>query len=188
MALLASIDGSGSITAAAKAAGLSYKAAWDAIDAMNNLSGKPLVERRSAARAAAVPSLRTGRGLLATYRMVEEENERFLAGINARLKHADRDLGVLGRLTMLTSARNQFAGKVTKIRRGAVNDEVQIKLTGGDRLVSVITHESVENLGLEVGPRGDRAGEGVVGDRGHRRRRAAWAFRRAINSRERSAD
>ena len=34
MVLLGDVDGSGSITAAAKAAGLSYKAAWDAIDAL----------------------------------------------------------------------------------------------------------------------------------------------------------
>ena len=52
---------------------------------------------------------------------------------------------------MRTSARNQWSGKVTKIRRGAVNDEVEIKLDGGDRIASIITHESVENLGLEVG-------------------------------------
>ena len=35
----------GSITRAAKSAGLSYKAAWDAIDELNNLAQKPLVER-----------------------------------------------------------------------------------------------------------------------------------------------
>jgi molybdate transport system regulatory protein len=52
---------------------------------------------------------------------------------------------------MLTSARNHFAGKVSRIKTGSVNDEVQIKLTGGDKLVSIITHESLENLGLKVG-------------------------------------
>ena len=39
IALLARIAESGSITQAAKAAGMSYKAAWDAIDTMNNLAG-----------------------------------------------------------------------------------------------------------------------------------------------------
>ncbi len=152
MALLASIDGSGSITAAAKVAGLSYKAAWDAIDAMNNLSGRPVVETAVGGKGGGGARLSVrGRSLLATYRIVEEENERFLAGINSRLKHADRDLRVLGGLSMRTSARNQWSGKVAKIRRGAVNDEVEIKLAGGDRITSVITHESVENLGLVIG-------------------------------------
>ena len=45
MALLALVGTHGSITHAAKAMGMSYKAAWDAIDTMNNLAGEPLVER-----------------------------------------------------------------------------------------------------------------------------------------------
>jgi molybdate transport repressor ModE-like protein len=45
IALLAKIAECGSITQAAKAIRMSYKAAWDAIDAMNNLAGEPLVER-----------------------------------------------------------------------------------------------------------------------------------------------
>ena len=152
MVLLGDVDESGSITAAAKAAGLSYKAAWDAIDAMNNLAGKPVVATAVGGKGGGGAKLTArGRELLATYRLVAKENERFLAGINSRLKHANRDLRVLGRLAMRTSARNQWSGKVTKIRRGAVNDEVEIKLEGGDRIASIITHESVENLGLEVG-------------------------------------
>ena len=43
--LLAQIAESGSISKAARAIGMSYKAAWDAIDLMNNLAGQPLVER-----------------------------------------------------------------------------------------------------------------------------------------------
>ncbi len=152
MALLAGIDGSRSITAAARVAGLSYKAAWDAVDAMNNLAGKPVVKTAVGGKGGGGARLTTrGRDLLATYRMAEKENERFLAGVNARLKHAGRDLNVLGRLSMRTSARNQWSGTVTRIRRGAVNDEVEIRLAGGDRISSVITHVSVENLGLEAG-------------------------------------
>ena len=47
IALLAKIAECGSITQAAKAMKMSYKAAWDAVDAMNNLAGEPLVERSS---------------------------------------------------------------------------------------------------------------------------------------------
>ena len=43
MDLLASVGETNSISAAAKVVGLTYKAAWDAIDAMNNLSDQPLV-------------------------------------------------------------------------------------------------------------------------------------------------
>ena len=43
--LLEAIAKHGSISQAAKAVPLSYKAAWDAIDAMNNLAEHPLVTR-----------------------------------------------------------------------------------------------------------------------------------------------
>ena len=42
IALLAKIGETGSITAAARAVGMSYKGAWDVIDAMNNLADEPL--------------------------------------------------------------------------------------------------------------------------------------------------
>ena len=43
--LLEAIDQHGSISQAAKAVPISYKAAWDAVDAMNNLADQPLVVR-----------------------------------------------------------------------------------------------------------------------------------------------
>lgn len=52
---------------------------------------------------------------------------------------------------MKSSARNQFAGKVTSIIQGPVNAEVELTLEGGDRIVSVITMGSVKELGLRVG-------------------------------------
>ncbi len=52
---------------------------------------------------------------------------------------------------MKLSARNMLKGKVTKIIAGAVNSEVIIQLPGGETIVSVITKESVESLGLAVG-------------------------------------
>jgi molybdate transport repressor ModE-like protein len=45
--LLEAVGREGSISGAARAVGLSYKAAWDAIDALNGLFGGPLVEARS---------------------------------------------------------------------------------------------------------------------------------------------
>lgn len=152
LALLGSIEGSKSITAAAKAAGLSYKAAWDAIDAMNNLAGKPVVAASVGGKGGGGASLTArGRELLATYRIVQAENDRFVAGINARLGHAQGSVVALGRMSMRTSARNQWAGTISAVQRGAVNDEVDIRLPSGDTLVAIITRESAENLGLEVG-------------------------------------
>ena len=52
---------------------------------------------------------------------------------------------------MKISARNVLKGKVVKVVPGAVNTEVEIELTGGEKVVSVITKASVESLGLTVG-------------------------------------
>ena len=52
---------------------------------------------------------------------------------------------------MLTSSRNQFCGKVTSIKKGAVNDEIVKKITGGTELTAVITSASTETLGLTEG-------------------------------------
>lgn len=175
MALLSGIDASHSITAAAKSAGLSYKAAWDAIDTMNNLAGTPVVHTTVGGKGGGGARMTArGRNLLATYQMVDEENRRFLTDMGSRLKHADRDLGALRRLSMRTSARNQWAGRIDRIRRGAVNDEVEIRLPGGDRIAAVITHESLENLGLAVGQEAIalvKASAVIVGTAGGRRMR-----------------
>ena len=52
---------------------------------------------------------------------------------------------------MKISARNALKGKVKQIKTGAVNDEVIIETTGGAQVVSIITKESSEKLGLAKG-------------------------------------
>ena len=52
---------------------------------------------------------------------------------------------------MKISARNILAGKVSHVLKGAVNSEVEISLSGGEKIVAVITNESVASLGLAEG-------------------------------------
>ncbi len=52
---------------------------------------------------------------------------------------------------MKVSARNVLKGKVKKVTPGVVNVEVVIELPGGGELVSIITKESGERLGLADG-------------------------------------
>jgi molybdate transport system regulatory protein len=79
IALLAKIAECGSITQAAKAIKMSYKAAWDAIDAMNNLAGEPLVERLAGGKGGGGTRL-TARGeqLVANFRLIEREHRDFV--------------------------------------------------------------------------------------------------------------
>jgi molybdopterin-binding protein len=52
---------------------------------------------------------------------------------------------------MKISARNVLKGKVKQIKPGVVNTEVVIELPGGSQIVSIITKESADKLGLAVG-------------------------------------
>jgi len=52
---------------------------------------------------------------------------------------------------MKTSARNLLKGKVRKVTKGAVNTEVVIEVSGGAKVVSIITKASAEKLGLKKG-------------------------------------
>ena len=150
--LLAAIGEFGSISAAARAVGMSYKSAWDAVDAMNNLADAPLVVRAAGGRRGGGTQL-TGRGreLVAVFRAVAAEHARFMQQLGAAGAGSLRDLQLMRRLMLRTSARNQFAGTVAAIHAGAVNDTVELALAGGQRLVATITCESTRALGLAVG-------------------------------------
>ena len=153
IALLAAIGETGSITSAAKAVGISYKGAWDAVDTMNNLAGEQLVVRLTGGKGGGGTTL-TPRAvkLIEAFRAVEREHRRFLERASTAIGEGfATDWDLIGRIGVKTSARNQFYGTVSAIERGTVNDEVSLALPGGHTIVTVLTHESTEALGLEVG-------------------------------------
>jgi molybdate transport system regulatory protein len=156
--LLRAIDQHGSITAAAKAVGLSYKAAWDAIDTMNNLVGEPLVLRSTGGRGGGSSRLSAlGHSLVDRFDRLDALHRRFLRTLDETPSNerdparVEAEMQLLGRLGMRTSARNQFAGVVSKLVRGAVNDEVETRLPGGATITAIVTRESTETLGLAEG-------------------------------------
>ena len=52
---------------------------------------------------------------------------------------------------MKLSARNQLAGKIVGVEKGAVMANVKIEVTEPGVITAAITKESVENLGLKDG-------------------------------------
>ena len=149
--LLRAIAEQGSITQAAKAVGMSYKAAWDAVDTMNNLAGEPLVERTTGGRGGGSTRL-TARGarLVERFAQLDAAHQRFVQLLSDDSTDLRHDFAILRTLNMKTSARNQFSGTVTAVRAGAVNDEVELTLPGGARIVAVVTRDSTESLGLRT--------------------------------------
>lgn len=52
---------------------------------------------------------------------------------------------------MKLSARNTLKGTVKDVKAGTVNTEVVVQLAGDEEIVSMITKESAEKLGLKPG-------------------------------------
>lgn len=150
--LLAKIAETGSISAAARVVGMSYKGAWDAIDAMNNLADEPVVVRATGGRHGGGTQLTAhGEQLLEAFRWLEIEHQRFLAQFSELDDASFRNLALVRRLMIRTSARNQFSGKVVNVRKGAVNDVVELEIAGGARIIATVTCESTQHLALEPG-------------------------------------
>jgi molybdate transport system regulatory protein len=122
------------------------------VDTMNNLAGEPLVVRLTGGKGGGGTTL-TPRALklIDTFRAIEREHRRFLERASAAIDGFETDWDLIGRIGVKTSARNQFYGTVSAITRGTVNDEVTLTLPGGHAIVSVLTHESTEALGLAEG-------------------------------------
>lgn len=144
LALLRAIAAEGSISAAARRCGISYKAAWQQVENMNRQSDGPLVER-----------LTGGRGGGGT-RLTELGTQLLHAWDSAgsALQAASDNpatLPDLARLPLRTSARNQLPGRITRLDTGAVNDTVYIQLAGGQPLIAQVTRSSSLELALAPG-------------------------------------
>jgi molybdate transport system regulatory protein len=151
VALIEAIDELGSITAAAKRLGLSYKGAWDIVQALNNLFASPLIEAAPGGRAGgAAVVTQHGRNVALAFRRVQAEMDAALARLEAGLGgETARDL--FWSLGMRTRARNALRGEIADISEGAVNSEVTLKLGEAVEVTAILTRRSVEELGLAVG-------------------------------------
>ncbi|WP_020676735.1 TOBE domain-containing protein [Geopsychrobacter electrodiphilus] len=150
--LLEKIAEHGSITKAAKAAGMSYKGAWDAVNSMNNLADKPLTVNVTGGRTGGGTFLtEEGRSLIQMFRMVEKEHGKALLNIGKNADDLDRALNLMRRISMRISAKNVCYGIIRDIKVENLLAEVCLELKSGHRIYSIITAESVDTLGLVEG-------------------------------------
>jgi molybdate transport system regulatory protein len=150
--LLEAIDAYGSLSAAARNVGLTYKAVWDAVAAINNLAERPLVVGRIGGRAGGGASLtEDGRRFLRSVQFMQYELRRLAQRLGPEFGK-DIVLPALSwRFLMRTSARNMLLCKVAEVKRGAVNAEIILDVSDDLRLVAIITEESVKTLELKRG-------------------------------------
>ena len=97
-----------------------------------------------------------GQRVIALYRAVELEYQQAIDRLAKTLGEPGAGSvrqfqTLLRRMSMRTSARNQFVGTVSGLREGEVSFEVRVRLDDAHEIVAVITRESAENLELAIG-------------------------------------
>jgi molybdate transport system regulatory protein len=151
-ALLEALERTGSINRAARTAGLSYKGAWLLLEAACNLANEPLLETSTGGAGGGGTRITTAaRGLLEAWRTLQSEHREFLRAQEARLAHLPALEGLLRRMSMKTTARNQFAGTVKAVDAGPVSAQVTIALKSGDEIVATVTSAAARRLKLKKG-------------------------------------
>lgn len=148
--ILRLVGESGSISEAGRRAGVSYKAAWQAVDTLSNLAGADLVERVVGGAGGGGARLSAaGQQLLHAAGRLDAARQRVLAEL-ALAPGGPSPVGWEA-LGLRTSMRNQLPCVVAALRpeRGAVS--VCLRTTEGVVLWSRVTRESVQLLGLNRG-------------------------------------
>jgi molybdate transport system regulatory protein len=151
--LLETVAREGSITAGAKSFGLTYKAAWDALEAMEKVFGQPLLKTRTGGRSGGGATLTPmGARVIRAFHRLEAEMARAIRVIEPAL--AGGQIPSSSRASpplMRTSARNALRGIISAIAPMGLKRTVALSFPEGATVRCIVTSASVRELGLRVG-------------------------------------
>ena len=151
-ALLQALHATGSINKAARTAGLSYKGAWLLLETACNLAHEPLLETATGGAGGGGTRLTAeAHGLLQAWQSLQAEHREFLRAQEARLAALPALHGLMRRMSMKTTARNQFVGTVSALEPGPVSTQVTIALKNGDEITATMTSQAARRLKLTKG-------------------------------------
>ena len=151
-ALLDALQATGSINKAARTAGLSYKGAWLLLETACNLANEPLLETTTGGAGGGGTRLTPAAlGLLRAWDDLQAEHRAFLKTQEQRLARHPALQGLLRRMSMKTTARNQFAGTVKAVEVGSVSAQVTIALKNGEEITATMTAAAAQRLKLKKG-------------------------------------
>jgi molybdate transport system regulatory protein len=141
----------GSIAKAAKAAGFSYKAGWDAVNALNNLTPSPAFVMKTGGRTGGGAEITAeGRRLIAAFHKWEEKLSEISSAIaEAGLDELENSL--LWSIGVKISTRNVFRAEVIEVKRWPVDVEVTLKVSEDATILAIVTNDAVADLELEAG-------------------------------------
>ncbi len=149
--LLEKIAQTGSINAAAKEMRMSYKAAWERINSMNELADEPIIHRTIGGKGGGGTKLTDyAYTLIDTYKQLETLHRQFIQRFSEAGDNPEHLAQILNRQFLTTSARNQLLAKITQITINQINALISMEIAGGGILHSSITSTSAEHMHLHV--------------------------------------
>jgi molybdate transport system regulatory protein len=151
-ALLDAIAQTGSINRAARTTGLSYKGAWLMLETACNMAQVPLLESVAGGSGGGGTRLTPSAiALLDAWRVLQSDHLAFLRQQEERLAQLPALQGLLRRMSMKSTARNQFAGTVSAVDIGPVSAQTTIALKAGGEITATMTAAAAQRLKLSVG-------------------------------------
>ena len=148
--LLKNIDTYGSLSKAAKAMNMSYKAAWDSLNEMKNLSSKELIISSSGGSGGGGSKLtKNAKEYIKIYELLYQSQQEFLSAIESHTKNFSDLQTFLQRSSLRTSARNQLFGKIEKLEKGSISSKITIAIDKDIKINSSVTNKSIKELGIK---------------------------------------
>ena len=149
--ILRRIGDAGSISEAARGAGVSYKAAWQAIDTLSNLAGAALVVRAVGGSGGGGAQLTPeGRQLLQAAALMQQARQQVQTQL-VSMARGEASVSAVPGLGLRTSMRNQLPCQVQALHAQGQVIRVDLILPEGRLLRSHITRESAQLLELRAG-------------------------------------
>lgn len=154
--VLSALQACGSISQAAREVGVSYKAAWQAIDTLSNLAGVPVVQKSVGGAGGGGAKLTdAGQQLLRAAQAMEHARGAVLQQIQVQVPTPTTAHAALQRLGLQTSMRNQWPCVVQQVTMAGALAQVQVQAASASGpamvLTASITAESAQLLGLVPG-------------------------------------
>lgn len=147
--ILKKLQEAGSISEAARRAGVSYKAAWQAIDVLSNLAGTPLVSKVVGGSGGGGAQLtEAGKQLLQASNDLELMKTQV---VRKASKPAATDTSIKQMLGLRTTMRNQFPAQVSSIHKKGDSIRVEVSTKGASVFAARITAASAELFALHTG-------------------------------------
>lgn len=147
--LLKKIDEIGSIHSASKAMKMSYKAAWDTLKQMSELSSEPLLEKQIGGKGGGGTILTPyAKEMIATFEKFDKLHREFINRFKEAGDSPEKLQTILNRTFLTTSARNQFLCDVIDIKSNDISSEITLAFKKNTILTSTITTKSLKNMGI----------------------------------------